>query len=178
MAMSPWRKLETGEVIYYPWISKSSAYLADFDVARKIQIFNELLMTIGFPIFINATIAGSLDKSMFAHLLIVVGAMLLIYFVDLIFRLYIIRNLAKFDIGKLSPGNKITKVFPTTNPSRPISSTFRIMIGIGLSFFVFDPISPKIFIIALVLFLALMVYNIKEAIKIRVEDWSPDPVLR
>jgi|WetSurMetagenome_2_1015567.scaffolds.fasta_scaffold66331_4 hypothetical protein len=177
MAMSPWRKLETGEVLYYPWISKSSAYLANFDAAKKIQIFNELLLTIFYPIFYGASLVATGDKPIFSKILILSGGILLAYLLDIIFRSYIIRNLSKFDLGKLNPDSRITKVFPQTNLSKPLSSIFRSAIGLGLSVFILSIFSLRPLIIALVLFLALMVYNIREGLKIRIEDWSPDPVL-
>lgn len=176
--MSPWRKLGTGEIIYFPWFSKSKAYLEDFNVARRVQIFEELLMTIGSPIVIYTTIIQNLDKSNFARLQIVVGVMLLVFIVDFIYKNFIIRKLSKFDISKLASDDQIAKVFPQTNLSKPISSIYRTLIGSGLLFFVFVPISPALRIISLILFIALVVYNIREALKIRVTDWSSYRVLR
>jgi hypothetical protein len=175
---TPWRKLETGEIIYRPWKRFGSAYIVDKDSAREIVAYTEATLTIYFPIIFGLTTAWTPNPTSLMGMVLIISEMMLVAFIlSLLFNYTTIKNLTKLEKEKSIPDSQIYSIYPISNKSGRFSAAIEIGLGLGLSQGAFIGFGKSLSLFFLTLFLIYIAYGAWNITRIRIEDWSPDPVL-
>jgi hypothetical protein len=174
MAMSLWRKLESGEILYRDSNKSDRTYIIDNEMASNIVARNEAWWTIFSPIMIALASAWNPKPgSLWGVIITVFFVMFLTLIFEFASHYFITRNLQRYyssDANRASQGNY---VYPISNKSSRLSIILRAGLATGSAYSIGNLHPGRLYIIVLSIFLIFILYGILKILQIRVIDWSP-----
>jgi hypothetical protein len=174
---TPWRKLETGEIIYRPWKRFGSAYIVDDKYAERVVAFNEALATVFFPIvFALVTAWTPHSMALLGSAIRIIEFTTVLLIITLVFNFTSLKRYCRLERDESHDNSNISDIYPISNRSNRLLFAFKMGIGVALAQSTFSNPPDSFFLPMLSLLLVFIGWGVWKIIQIRLDGWSEAPI--